>query len=161
MYRSLLFHSQPDIYVIKTMKWSASLFMQKKKNIFVIQFEHQTAFIECVFLCFLSYQWSMQSQHQLLHHPGSPPHSTLSNPPSALPRLIKTSCLGQSPLTGHSSGCIFCTAVWHRRGSLHSYICFCVFCHSRPNCFSVQSLSIMEATVKIKSNNKSTENGNC
>ena len=40
---------------------------------------------------------------------------------------------------------------------LHSCLCLWASCHSGRNCYSVQTFSIMEATEKRKSNDKSPE----
>ena len=43
---------------------------------------------------------------------------------------------------------------WHHCTAVS---CVWLFCHSRRSCFSLQTLSVIEATVKIKSINKSPE----
>ena len=71
---------------------------------------------------------------------------------------LMTSCpRGVSPLSAKLK-CLAAQPLGSVVTPLHNYLCLRAFYHSRSSCLSVQTLSIMEATVKIKSNDKSPEN---
>ena len=75
-------------------------------NLFVIDFEDITTIIECVFNVF----WRISDQC------NTSPTVVFPSPQ----RVIKTSCLGQSTLAGHSFGCL----SWHNRGYTAELIVF-------------------------------------